>query len=121
MILPWVFQKKPNQLSDYLYVYKLISGIKENSIALGYLLNGATITSQGQNFLITEKSIDERNYADYHSTLHVLHFLLSDTHRFLDNCVSFKLRTLTPFENCSQQILFFLNELNIHQVFQQRF
>ena len=54
MILPWVFQKKPNQLSDYLYMYKLISGIKENSIALGYLLNGATITSQGQNFLITE-------------------------------------------------------------------
>lgn len=54
MILPWVFQKKPNQLSDYLYVYKLISGIKESSIALGYLLNGATITSQGQNFLITE-------------------------------------------------------------------
>lgn len=121
MILPWVFQKKPNQLSDNLYVYKLISGIKENSIALGYLLNGADYYLPGAKFPNYWKSIDERNYVDYHSTWHVLHFLLSDTHRFLDNCVSFKLRTLTPFENCSQQILFFLNELNIHQVFQQRF
>ena len=76
MILTWVFQKKPDQLTDNLYMYKLISGIKENSIAFDYLLNVADYYFPGVKFPNYWKSIDERNYVNYPSTLHVLHFLL---------------------------------------------
>ena len=77
MTLPWVFQKKPNQISDNLYAYKLISGIKENSIALGYLLNVADYYLPGAKFPNYWKSIDERNYVDYHSTLEWSSFIIT--------------------------------------------
>lgn len=76
MILPWVFQKKHDRLSDTLYLYNLISGIRENSTALSYLLNTTDYCLPGAKFPNYWRPIDERNYVNYHSTLCVLDFLL---------------------------------------------
>lgn len=76
IILPCVFQKKPDQLSYSLYRYNLISGARGNSTALSYLLNATDYYLPGAKFPNYRKSIHERNHVNYHSTLYVHDILL---------------------------------------------